>query len=135
MLHINNLTYRIAGRTLLEDATLVVPEGTKFGLVGRNGTGKTTLFKLLVGDIAPESGSASIRKGARVGQVAQEAPASDESLLEFVLKADIERTSLLAEAETASDPNRIAEIQLRLADIGAHSAESRAATNSPWSWF
>ncbi len=128
MLHINNLTYRIAGRTLLEDATLVVPEGTKFGLVGRNGTGKTTLFKLLVGDIAPESGSASIRKGARVGQVAQEAPASDESLLEFVLKADAERSSLLAEAETASDPNRIAEIQLRLADIGAHSAESRAAT-------
>ncbi|SNZ08045.1 ATP-binding cassette domain-containing protein [Cohaesibacter gelatinilyticus] len=128
MLHINNLTYRIAGRTLLEDATLVVPEGSKFGLVGRNGTGKTTLFKLLVGDIAPESGSASIRKGARVGQVAQEAPASDESLLEFVLKADAERSSLLAEAETASDPNRIAEIQLRLADIGAHSAESRAAT-------
>ncbi|MCT4655286.1 MAG: ATP-binding cassette domain-containing protein [Cohaesibacter sp.] len=128
MLHINNLTYRIAGRTLLEDATLVVPEGAKVGLVGRNGTGKTTLFKLLVGDIPPESGSATIRKGARVGQVAQEAPASDESLLSFVLRADTERTKLLAEAETATNPNRIAEIQLRLADIGAHSAESRAAT-------
>ncbi|MCV6602531.1 MAG: ABC-F family ATP-binding cassette domain-containing protein [Cohaesibacter sp.] len=128
MLHINNLTYRIAGRTLLEDATLVVPEGAKFGLVGRNGTGKTTLFKLLVGDIAPESGSATIRKGAHVGQVAQEAPASDESLLDFVLKADMERTNLLSEAETATDANRIADIQLRLADIGAHSAPSRAAT-------
>ncbi|WP_319568508.1 ABC-F family ATP-binding cassette domain-containing protein [Cohaesibacter marisflavi] len=128
MLHINNLTYRIAGRTLLEDATLVVPEGCKMGLVGRNGTGKSTLFKLLVGDIAPESGTATIRRGARVGQVAQEAPASEESLLEFVLKADLERARLLAESETATDPERIAEIQLRLADIGAHSAEARAAT-------
>ncbi len=128
MLHINNLTYRIAGRTLLEDATLVVPEGAKMGLVGRNGTGKTTLFKLLVGDIGPESGTASIRKGARVGQVAQEAPASNESLIAFVLKADTERAALLTEAETATDPERIAEIQLRLADIQAHSAESRAAT-------
>ena len=128
MLHINNLTYRIAGRTLLEDATLVVPEGAKMGLVGRNGTGKTTLFKLLVGDIAPESGTATIRRGARVGQVAQEAPASDESLIDFVLKADTERAALLEEAETATDPHRIAEIQLRLADIHAHSAEARAAT-------
>ena len=128
MLHINNLTYRIAGRILLEDATLVVPEGAKMGLVGRNGTGKTTLFKLLVGDISPESGSATIRKGARIGQVAQEAPASDESLLAFVLKADTERTTLLQEAETATDAHRIAEIQLRLADIQAHSAEARAAT-------
>ena len=128
MLHINNLTYRIAGRTLFEDATLVIPEGAKVGLVGRNGTGKTTLFKILVGDISPESGAASIRKGARIGQVAQEAPASDETLLDFVLKADIERASLLAESETATDPDRIAEIQLRLADIQAHSAEARAAT-------
>ncbi|WP_316861282.1 ABC-F family ATP-binding cassette domain-containing protein [uncultured Cohaesibacter sp.] len=128
MLHINNLTYRIAGRTLFENASLVVPEGAKMGLVGRNGTGKSTLFKLLVGDISPESGSATIRKGARIGQVAQEAPASEESLLDFVLKADIERTQLLAEAETATDPHRIAEIQLRLADIHAHSAEARAAT-------
>ena len=128
MLHINNLTYRIAGRILFDNATLVVPEGSKMGLVGRNGTGKTTLFKLLVGEISPESGSATIHKGARVGQVAQEAPASDESLLAFVLKADLERTRLLAEAETATDPDRIAEIQLRLADIQAHSAQARAAT-------
>ncbi len=128
MLHINNLTFRIAGRTLFEEATLVIPEGAKVGLVGRNGTGKTTLFKILVGELSPESGTASIRRGARVGQVAQEAPASDETLLSFVLKADKERTALLAESETATDPDRIAEIQLRLADIHAHSAEARAAT-------
>ncbi|PLW77708.1 ABC-F family ATP-binding cassette domain-containing protein [Cohaesibacter celericrescens] len=128
MLHINNLTYRVAGRILFEDATLVVPEGSKIGLVGRNGTGKTTLFKLLVGELSPESGTTTIRKGARIGQVAQEAPASDESLLSFVLKADLERAALLAEAETATDPHRIADIHLRLTDIDAHSAESRAAT-------
>ena len=128
MLHINNLTYRVAGRLLFEDATLVVPEGAKIGLVGRNGTGKTTLFKLLVGEISADSGTATIRRGARVGQVAQEAPASAESLISFVLKADTERTALLAEADTATDPHRIAEIHLRLIDIDAHSAESRAAT-------
>lgn len=127
MLTIKDLTYRIAGRTLLESASLVIPDGDKVGLVGRNGTGKTTLFKLICGDIAQESGSLSLSNNIRIGQVAQEAPASDESLLSFVLRADHERTALLVEAETASDPNRIAEIQVRLADIESHSAEARAA--------
>ncbi|WP_350333831.1 ABC-F family ATP-binding cassette domain-containing protein [Coralliovum pocilloporae] len=127
MLTIKDLTYRIAGRTLLDTASAVVPDGDKIGLVGRNGTGKTTLFKLITGDISQESGTLSLRKEARIGQVAQEAPATDESLISFVLRADTERTALLAEAETAEDPNRIAEIQVRLADIESHSAEARAA--------
>ena len=58
--------------------------------------------------------------------MAQEAPGTEQSLIDFVLDADRERTALLAEAETATDPHRIAEIQIRLADIGAHSAEARA---------
>ncbi|MEM8838216.1 MAG: ABC-F family ATP-binding cassette domain-containing protein [Pseudomonadota bacterium] len=127
MLHVNDLTYRIAGRTLFESATMAIPAGTKAGLVGRNGTGKSTLFRLLKDDIAPESGSVSIQKGARIGEVAQEAPGTDVSLIDTVLAADRERLTLLEEAQTATDPNRIAEIQLRLADIGAHSAEARAA--------
>jgi ATP-binding cassette, subfamily F, member 3 len=128
MLQITDLSLRIAGRLLLDKASLTLPEGTHAGLVGRNGTGKTTLFKAITGDLASETGSISLPKNMRIGQVAQEAPGTEDSLLEIVLAADTERTSLLAEAETATDPNRIAEIHIRLADIDAHSAESRAAS-------
>ncbi|MGF1463463.1 MAG: ATP-binding cassette domain-containing protein, partial [Maricaulaceae bacterium] len=126
MLHINDLTYRIEGRLLFDQATLAILQGAKVGLVGRNGTGKSTLFRLIKGEISPESGSVSLRKGVKWGAVAQEAPAGPETILSVVLAADTERSRLLAEAETATDPHRIAEIQTRLADIDAHSAEARA---------
>ncbi|MEO5325546.1 ABC-F family ATP-binding cassette domain-containing protein [Mesorhizobium sp. CC13] len=128
MLIINDLSLRIAGRLLLDHASLTLPAGTKAGLVGRNGTGKTTLFKAITGDFSSETGSISLPKNTRIGQVAQEAPGTEEPLLDIVLKADVERTSLLAEEQTATDPHRIAEIHVRLADIDAHSAEARAAT-------
>jgi ATP-binding cassette, subfamily F, member 3 len=128
MLQINDLSYRIGGRLLLEGAAASLPDGHKVGLVGRNGAGKTTLFKLILGELSSESGSVSVPRNARIGTVAQEAPGGPESLLETVLAGDRERASLLLEAETAADPHRIAEIQVRLADIEAHSAPSRAAT-------
>ena len=128
MLAINDLSLRVAGRLLLDHASLALPAGTKAGLVGRNGTGKTTLFRAISGELAPETGTISLPKGVRIGQVAQEAPGTDEALIEIVLKADHERLALLREAETTGDGHRIAEIQTRLADIDAHSAEARAAT-------
>ena len=127
MLHINDLTYRIGERQLLDHATVAIPTGARAGLVGRNGSGKTTLFRLIAGEIGPETGSIARPRNWRVGQVAQEAPGSDESLIDVVLAADRERAALLAEAETADDPHRIAEVHTRLADIDAHSAEARAA--------
>jgi ATP-binding cassette subfamily F protein 3 len=127
MLQITDLSARVAGRLLIDHATLTLPAGTKAGLVGRNGAGKSTLFRVITGDLASESGSVSFPKNTRIGQVAQEAPGTEESLLEIVLKADEERLALMAEAETASDPSRIADIQIRLTDIEAHSAEARAA--------
>jgi ATP-binding cassette subfamily F protein 3 len=127
MLQITDLSARVAGRLLIDHATLTLPAGTKAGLVGRNGAGKSTLFRVITGDLASESGSVSFPKNTRIGQVAQEAPGTEESLLEIVLKADEERLALMAEAETASDPARIADIQIRLTDIEAHSAEARAA--------
>jgi ATP-binding cassette subfamily F protein 3 len=127
MLHINDLTYRIEGRPILEDATAAIPEGHKVGLVGRNGAGKTTLLKLIAGDIHPDQGTITLPRAARMGRVAQEAPGGEASLIEWVLSTDAERASLLAEAETATDPHRIAEIQIRLADMGAHAAPARAA--------
>ena len=128
MLHINGLTYRIGGRLLLEDASVAVPEGHKLGIVGRNGVGKSTLFRLILGDIPAEAGGITLPRNARIGTVAQEAPGGPESLLDTVMAGDTELASLTAEAETATDPHRIAEIQTRLADIDAHSANARAAT-------
>lgn len=127
MLHINDLTYRIGGRLLLEGATVAVPKGHKVGLVGRNGTGKSTLFNLITGDIHPDGGSINLRQGAKLGIVAQEAPSGPISLIDTVLAADTERTALLVESETVTDPLRIGEVHTRLADIGAHAAPARAA--------
>jgi ATP-binding cassette subfamily F protein 3 len=127
MLHVNDLTYRIEGRPILSGATCAIPSGHKVGLVGRNGAGKTTLFKLIIGDLAPDDGTISIPRGLKVGHVAQEAPGGPETLIEWVLAQDKERAALLAEAETARDPHRIAAIHERLGDIDAHAAPSRAA--------
>ena len=109
-------------------ASATIPAGHKVGLVGRNGTGKTTLFKLIRGELALEGGDISLPSRARIGGVAQEVPSSSMSLLNTVLEADTERTELLAEAETATDAHRISDIQTRLADIDAWSAEGRAST-------
>lgn len=128
MITISGLSARIAGRLLLDNASVSLPSGTKAGLVGRNGAGKSTLFRIITGDFSSEAGSVSLPKNARIGQVAQEAPGTDEPLIEIVLAADKERAALLKEADSATDPHRIAEIQTRLSDIGAHSAQARAAS-------
>ena len=127
MLHINDLTYRIEGRVLIDGATVGLPTGHKVGLVGRNGVGKTTLLKIISGDLAPDAGSITVPRSARIGHVAQEAPGGDVSLIDWVLAADTERAQLLDEAEHAHDAHRIAEIHERLNDIGAHAAPARAA--------
>lgn len=127
MLHINDLTYRIQGKTILEHATAAIPPGHKVGLVGRNGTGKTTLLRLITGELSADDGAISYPRNVRLGQVAQEAPGGPDTLVEWVLASDRERAQLLSEAQTATDPDRIAEIQLRLTDIDAHTAPARAA--------
>ena len=127
MLHVNDMTFRLGGRVLFEKATLHLPQGRKMGLVGRNGTGKTTLFRMILGDAHPDEGSVRVRPSARIGTVTQEAPSGAASLLDTVLAADTERSALLAEAETVKDPMRIAEVHNRLADIDAQTAPARAA--------
>ena len=127
MLHISALTYRLGEQLLIDNATAALPSGAHVGLVGRNGAGKTTLFRVLRGELAPETGAIMVPKGARIGSVDQEAPAGAESLVDFVLSADVEREALMSEAETANDPERIAEIHTRLVDIEAHNAPARAA--------
>ena len=128
MLRINDINYAVEGRPLFEGASAVIPEGHKVGLVGRNGTGKTTLFRIIRGELSLEGGSITLPSRARIGGVAQEVPSSAVSLIDTVLAADTERARLLAEADTATDGARIADIQTRLADIDAWSAEARAAS-------
>src|SRR5437588_8717264 len=128
MLVLDDISIRVAGRLLLDGTSARIPDGARVGLVGRNGIGKTTLFRAIAGEIGVEHGTIRLPSRARIGRLAQEAPGGPESLIDVVLAADTERTSLLGEAEAAHDPHRIAEIQTRLADIGAHAAPARAAS-------
>ncbi len=131
MLHINDLSFRIGPRVLLEGATLHVSAGQRVGLVGRNGSGKTTLFRLIRGEISPNAGGISIRPRAKLGFVSQDAPDGEKTLLDWVLDADAERKSLLDElaalGDDAASGIRTAEIHERLLAIDAHSAPARAA--------
>ncbi len=127
MLHINDLTFRIGGRPLFEGATVHVAAGQRVGLVGRNGTGKSTLFKLILNELHPDGGAVAVRPRATLGRVAQEMPEGEASLIDCVLAHDPERTALLAEAETCQDGHRLAELHERMAAIDAHSAPARAA--------
>ncbi len=128
MLRIDDISYSVEGRPLFEGASATIPTGHKVGLVGRNGSGKTTLFRLIRGDLTLEGGAITLPARARIGGVAQEVAATQDNLIETVLAADTERAALMAEAETATDPARVSEVQTRLADIDAWSAEGRAAT-------
>jgi ATP-binding cassette, subfamily F, member 3 len=127
MLSITDISVRLAGRLLIDHGSAQIVPGARVGLVGRNGTGKSTLFRAIRGELATENGTISIPARWRVGSLAQEAPNGPDSLIEVVLRADLERDALLREADTADDPHRIAEIQTRLVDIDAHSAPARAA--------
>jgi ATP-binding cassette subfamily F protein 3 len=127
MLIIDELSVRVAGRLLIEEASVRIPEGSRIGFVGRNGSGKSTLFNVITGDVAAEHGDIEIPGRWRLGRLAQEAPNGPESLIEVVLKADVERSRLLERAETEQDPHEIGEIHARLADMNAYAAPARAA--------
>src|SRR6202171_3046635 len=127
MLSITDISVRIAGRLLIDHGSAQIVPGARVGLIGRNGAGKSTLFQAIRGELPTETGTITIPPRWRVGSLAQEAPNGPESLIEVVLKADLERDALLREADHAQDPHRIAEIQTRLVDIDAHSAPARAA--------
>src|SRR5271163_3839221 len=128
MLSITDISVRIAGRLLIDHSSVQIVPGARVGFVGRNGVGKSTLFHAIRGDLPTESGTIAIPPRWQIGSLAQEAPNGPEKLIEVVLKADRERETLMREAEVASDPTRIAEIQTRLVDIEAHSAPARAAS-------
>lgn len=127
MLTINGITVRLGGRDIISRASVAVPPRARVGLVGRNGAGKSTLVKAIIGEIEPDEGAIEMPRRTRLGYLAQEAPAGSATPFETVLAADVERTQLLAEAETCTDPDRLGDIHDRLLAIDAYSADARAA--------
>ncbi len=126
MLQIDTLTFRAWGRRFFDRASVTLPQRAKVGLVGRNGVGKSTLFKLITGELHADSGEIALPKAARLAVVAQEHPATPTSLLDTILAADAERHALFGELETA-EPERMADIWARLIEIDADTAPARAA--------
>jgi ATP-binding cassette, subfamily F, member 3 len=126
MLQIDNLVFNGWGRRFFDRASVMLPVGAKVGLIGRNGVGKSTLFRLILGDLTPDGGEIILPKAARIGSVDQEHPATPVSLIDTILEADVERDALNAQLETA-EPEELAEIYQRLIEIDADSAPARAA--------
>ena len=127
MLTIDGITVRLGGRPILERASATIPQGARVGLIGRNGAGKSTLMKTLIGEIEPDDGSIGKPSKARIGYIAQEAPDGAITPEEAVLAADVERASLLEEADTCTDVDRLGEVHERLLAIDAYTAPARAA--------
>jgi ATP-binding cassette subfamily F protein 3 len=128
VLSIENLTYRIGPREILARASARLPAGRRVGLVGRNGTGKTTLLKLILGEMTSDEGEIVRPARWRIGSVAQEAPSGERSLIDTVLSADVERTQLLAKVESETDARELGHLHARLEEIDAYSAPARAAS-------
>ncbi|WP_294352153.1 ABC-F family ATP-binding cassette domain-containing protein [uncultured Sphingomonas sp.] len=127
MLNLSDITVRLGGRTILDRATAALPPRGRIGLIGRNGAGKSTLVRVIAGMLEPDTGSADMPRGARLGYIAQEAPGGDSTPIETVLAADVERTALLAESENMEDMDRLGDIHERLMAIDAWSAPARAS--------
>ena len=127
MLTISDLTVRLGGRTIIDRASASVPPGSRVGLIGRTGAGKSTLMKALIKEIDPDEGVIAMPRRTRLGYIAQEAPTGVATPLEAVLAVDVERLELLAKAEEAADPELLGDIYERLIAIDAYTAPTRAA--------
>jgi ATP-binding cassette, subfamily F, member 3 len=127
MLHVTDLSFRHGERVLFDRASAAISDGWKVGLVGRNGAGKSTLLKLIQGELEADGGDINRMGRMRMGSVPQDPPGGDIIVLNAVLAADVERSALLAEAETCHDGLRLADIHMRLDEIGSAAAPARAA--------
>ncbi len=127
MLSIRNLTYKIGARTLIEDSSVNIMDGWKVGLVGANGTGKSTLFKLISGELQADTGDINLTARQRFGQVRQDIEETDTPLIDMVVNAHEEMADLMRRTTTEEDPNKLGDIYERLIELDAYSAPSKAA--------
>jgi ATP-binding cassette subfamily F protein 3 len=130
MIAFKQLTLAHAGKPLIEGMELQIHPGWRLGLIGRNGTGKSSLFALLAGELQPEKGDLFLPPDWTLARVSQETPALPDAALDFVLAGDVELQHLeqeIAVAETANDGERLGHLHARYGDIGGYSARARAA--------
>ncbi len=128
MIDIQNLSFHFGLRTLFEDTSVMIQDGQKVGLVGPNGCGKSTLFKLIEGKFSPDGGKIVISHSTQIASVAQEIADPSVPLLPYVLAADKELTRLEKELENPDiSGERMAEVFDKLEFLGAHSAYARAS--------
>ncbi|SUA36178.1 ABC transporter ATP-binding protein [Neisseria zoodegmatis] len=130
MIELKNLTLQRGLKVLLNQASLTINPNQRVGLIGKNGTGKSSLFALIKGEITQDTGDVLIPKHWKTAAVAQETPALDTSALDYVLQGDAELQQFqtaLAEAEAQNDGIKIAEWHAKLEEIDAYTAPARAA--------
>ncbi len=130
MIELKNISLQRGQKVLLDSASLSIKPNTRTGLIGRNGTGKTSLFALLKGELSSDKGDIHIPKNWIIASVAQETPALDQSAIDYVLDGDMRLRSLQQQLETAEHANNgetIATLHQELADIDAYTASARAA--------
>lgn len=128
MLNFENVSFSIAGKDILENVSFQVNEKQHIGLVGRNGAGKTTIFRLIEKIYSADSGDVNLERNAKVLAIKQEIPSGNTSVRDYIISQDKERLQLFGELEKEDlSTNRMCEIYDRLIQIDAYNAESRAA--------
>lgn len=130
MIEIKNLSLQRGNKVLLQQAQALITPKQRVGLIGKNGTGKSSLFSLIKNEISADAGEISLPKNWKIASVAQETPALDMAALDYVLQGDEELQKLqqqLQQAEAENDGLKIAECHAKLDEIDAYSAPSRAA--------
>ncbi|HRG16658.1 MAG TPA: ATP-binding cassette domain-containing protein [Pseudomonadota bacterium] len=130
MLSFSNLRLRRGPRVLIDGLSATIHRGQRVGFVGRNGTGKSSLFAMILGDLQPDQGDVSMPKNLTIATVAQEMPHTDQPAIEYVLDGDAELRAVeaaLVEAEIVHDADAIAHGHERLHAIGGYAASARAA--------
>jgi len=130
MLNFAGLSLRRGKRLLFTGATFSLFRGEKVGITGENGSGKSSLLALVLGELTPEAGSFDMPSQLAIAHVSQELLASGREAIEFVLDGDAELREIersLAAAEQADDGVRLGELHGRYASIGGYDASSRAA--------
>ena len=126
MIQMQSLGLQLGTKVLLEGANFTVYPGQKWGVIGSNGSGKTSLFKLLLGELQGDTGNLHIPKDWTLAHMAQEVAASDLSAMEYAVSGDAQLMSIREQIEGEVDGEKLASLFAELETIDGYSAESRA---------
>ena len=130
MLSFQNLSLRRGPLLLIDQVSLTIYAGQKVGLIGANGIGKTSLFKLILGDLDSDQGHVDLSRGLRIAHMAQELPAESTPAIDYVLSGDVELSRVqqeLAEAENNEQYDRLGKLFEKVKDLDGFTAKARAA--------